>query len=61
MLVAFQNKVLRNIFVPKREKVAGRWEKLHTEAPPDLCSSVHVIIYPWLYTPLLVLDPFSVS
>jgi hypothetical protein len=27
----FENRVLRRIFGPKREEVAGRWRKLHNE------------------------------
>jgi hypothetical protein len=26
----FQNRVLRNIFGPKRDEVTGKWIKLHT-------------------------------
>jgi hypothetical protein len=30
-LKAFENRVLRRIFGPKREKMAGGWIKLHNE------------------------------
>jgi hypothetical protein len=28
---AFENRVLRKIFGPKREKATGEWRRLHTE------------------------------
>jgi hypothetical protein len=43
----FENRVLRGIFEPKRDEVAGEWGKLHNEELHDLyCSStiVRVII-----------------
>jgi len=30
-LRVFENKVLRRIFVPKRDVVTGEWRKLHIE------------------------------
>ena len=42
-LRVFENKVLRRIFGPKREKVTGEWRKLHFEELHDLCSSTNVI------------------
>jgi hypothetical protein len=30
----FENRVLRGIFVPKGEEVAGGWRKLHNEELP---------------------------
>jgi hypothetical protein len=27
----FENRVLRRIFVPKRDEVTGEWRKLHNE------------------------------
>jgi hypothetical protein len=38
-LSVFENRVLRNIFVPKRDKVRGEWSKLHNENFNDLHSS----------------------
>jgi hypothetical protein len=31
-LSVFENRVLRRIFGPKRDDVAGEWRKLHNEA-----------------------------
>jgi len=36
----FENRVLRRIFGPKRDEVAGEWRKLHNEEPNDLYSSL---------------------
>jgi hypothetical protein len=39
-LRVFENRVLRRIFSPKRDKVTGEWRKLHNEGLNDLyCSS----------------------
>jgi hypothetical protein len=35
----FENRVLRLIFVPKRDEVTGEWRKLHNEELHDLYSS----------------------
>lgn len=35
-LRVFKNRVLRKVFMPKREKVTGEWRRLHCEAPPTL-------------------------
>jgi hypothetical protein len=35
----FENRVLRRIFGPKRDKVTGEWRKLHNEELRDLYSS----------------------
>jgi hypothetical protein len=32
----FENRVLRRIFVPKRDEMTGEWRKLHNEEFPDL-------------------------
>jgi hypothetical protein len=37
-LRVFENRVLRRIFVPKRDKVRGEWRKLHNEKLHDLYS-----------------------
>jgi len=45
-LTVFENRVLRRIFGPKRDKVTGEWRKLHNEELNDLYtlpSSVRVI------------------
>jgi len=38
-LKVFENRVLRRIFGPKRDKVTGEWRKLHNEELNDLYSS----------------------
>jgi hypothetical protein len=35
----FENRVLRRIFVPKRNEVTGEWRKLHNEELNDLYCS----------------------
>jgi hypothetical protein len=42
-LRAFENRVLRRIFGPKRDEVTGGWRKLHNEELRDLCSSSSII------------------
>jgi hypothetical protein len=39
----FENRVLRRIFRPKRDEVAGEWRKLHNEELHDLYSSPSII------------------
>jgi hypothetical protein len=39
----FENRVLRRIFGPKREEVAGDWRRLHNEELHNLYISPHVI------------------
>jgi hypothetical protein len=39
----FENRVLRRIFCPKREEVAGDWRKLHNEELYNLYSSPNII------------------
>jgi hypothetical protein len=39
----FENKVLRRIFGPKREEVAGRWRRLQNEELRNLFSSPNII------------------
>jgi len=36
----FQNRMLRTIFKPKKEEVAGGWRKLHNEELYNLYSSL---------------------
>jgi hypothetical protein len=38
-----ENKVLRRIFGPKRDKVTGEWRKLHNEELHELYSSSNVV------------------
>jgi hypothetical protein len=42
-LRVFENRVLRRIFGPKRDKVTGEWIKLHNEELRDLYSSPSII------------------
>jgi hypothetical protein len=35
-LRVFENRVLRRVFGPKRDKVTGKWRKLHNEELNDL-------------------------
>jgi hypothetical protein len=37
-LRVFENRVLRTVFEPKRDKVTGEWRKLHNEGLNDLYS-----------------------
>jgi hypothetical protein len=39
----FENSVLRRIFGPKRDEVAGSWRKLHNEELHNLYSSPSII------------------
>jgi hypothetical protein len=39
----FENRVLRRIFGPKRDKVTGGWSKLHNKERHDLYSSPSII------------------
>jgi hypothetical protein len=42
-LRALENKVLRRIFGPKRDKIIGGWRKLHNEELHNLCSLPNII------------------
>jgi hypothetical protein len=42
-LRAFENRVLRSIFGPKRDDVTGKWRKLHNEELHDLYPSPSII------------------
>jgi hypothetical protein len=42
-LRVFENRVLRRIFGPQRDKVTGEWRKLHNEERRDLYSSPSII------------------
>jgi hypothetical protein len=40
---AFENRVLRRIFGPKRDEVTGEWRKMHNEELHDLYSPASII------------------
>jgi hypothetical protein len=40
---AFENRVLRRIFGPKRDEMTGEWRKLHNKELHDLYSSSSII------------------
>jgi hypothetical protein len=42
-LRVFENRVLRRIFGPRRDQVAGDWRKLHDEEPHNSYSSPNII------------------
>jgi hypothetical protein len=42
-LWAFENRVLRRIFGPKRDEVTGGWRKLHNEELHGLYSSASIV------------------
>ena len=42
-LRVFENRVLRRIFGPKRDKVRAEWRKLHNEELNELYSSPNII------------------
>ena len=42
-LRVFENRVLREIFGPKRDKVTGEWRILHNEELNDLYCSLHMV------------------
>ena len=42
-LRVFENRVLRRIFGPKRDKATGEWRKLHNEELNDLNASPAVV------------------
>ena len=42
-LRAFENRVLRRVFGPKRDEVTGEWRKLHNEKLNDLYSLPNIV------------------
>ena len=39
----FENRLLRRVFGPKRDKVTGDWRKLHNEELSDLYSLPNIV------------------
>jgi hypothetical protein len=39
----FENRVLKSIFMPKRDEVTGKWRKLHNEELHDLHPSPNIL------------------
>jgi hypothetical protein len=39
----FENRMLRSIFVPKRDEVTGEWRKLHDDELHNLYSSPTIV------------------
>jgi hypothetical protein len=48
----FENRVLRRIFGPQTEEVAGGWRRLHNEELHNLYALPNIIILRWLYSPM---------
>jgi len=42
-LRVFENRVLRKIFVPRRDEVTGEWRRLHNEELNDMYSSPNMV------------------
>ena len=42
-LRAFENKVLRRIFGPRRDEVTGNWRRMHDEELNDLYCSPNIV------------------
>ena len=42
MPLYFENRVLRKIFVPKREEVRGEWRKIYNFELNDLYSEINI-------------------
>jgi hypothetical protein len=43
-LRAFENRVLRIIFGPKRDEVTGEWRKLHNERNFIICTHSQILL-----------------
>jgi hypothetical protein len=55
----FENRFLRRIFGPKRDKVKGEWRKLHNEELTDMYSSPK--LYMHFFSPLYMLHAPPIS
>jgi len=42
-LIVFENRVLRRIFGPRRDKVTGEWRRSHNEELNDLYTSPNIV------------------
>jgi len=42
-LRAFENRVLRRVFGPRRDEVTGEWRRLHNEELNDLYSLPNIV------------------
>ena len=42
-LRVFENRVLRRVFGPKRDRMTGEWRKLHNEELNDLYSLPNIV------------------
>jgi hypothetical protein len=42
-LKAFENRVLRRVFGPKRDEVTREWRKLHNEELSDLYALLNIV------------------
>jgi len=42
-LRVFENRVLRRVFGPKRDKITGEWRKLHNEELRDIYSLPNIV------------------
>jgi len=42
-LRVFENRVMREIFGPRREEVRGEWRKLHNEERNDLYCTTNIV------------------
>jgi hypothetical protein len=50
------NWVLRRVFGPKRDEVAGEWRKLHNEKLSDVYCSPNIYIYIYINKNYFVID-----